>query len=113
MSPRERQAWIRLVSLLVVFVPYTAYVLALFAGRAIDRTITACFDVLRFGRPVAVNARVKVIYDGGGWTFDVVSVSPRWVRLTELEGDVAGFVAGGAIGQDLAGVGDFWISHAA
>lgn len=44
MSPRERLAWIRLVSLVVVFVPYVAYVVALFgADRALARPLSLAF----------------------------------------------------------------------
>ena len=44
MSPRELSAWIRLVAILVVFVPYAAYVLRLFASHEpIARTLCVAF----------------------------------------------------------------------
>lgn len=44
MSPRELNAWIRLVSILIVFVPYVAYVLSLFASDApIARVLCIAF----------------------------------------------------------------------
>jgi len=44
MSPRQRSAWIRLASILVVFVPYFVYVLKLFdSGQPIGRPLCVAF----------------------------------------------------------------------